>query len=239
MTLNQIKSHSWFRQVNQDLNKGIVVGYDYIPVDKGVLASLKNFSIDPEVAQSQVESNKHDAVSAAYYLMLNKQVVSGGKSASYSDGFYVPRGVHSSLTFLQNINRSPITSRNHANRLSEPIVIRDNDRRALLTQGQVNRNIPNQLPSVKMNTSKISKEPISLSPAIRKYNRGKPKYKIIAADNTLPLTPSQRANKSRIKGTGLSESVDYSIKGEVKNFKVNPRMIGTADNFAFKAEYLH
>ena len=239
MTMSQIKSHPWFRQVNQEVGKGIVVGYDYIPVDKNVLCSLKNFNIDPEQAQFQVENNKHDSVSAAYYLMLNKQVVNGGKSSSYSEGFYVPRGIHSSLTFLQNINRSQNTSRNYATRLSEPIVTREADRRALLTQGQVNRNITNQLPSVKINNAKITKEPISLSPAIRKYNRAKPKYKIVATDNTLPLTPSQRANKNRVKAPGLSESVDYSIKGEVKNFKVNPRMIGTADNFAFKTEYLH
>jgi len=239
MTVAQIKNHPWYKQASQDLHKGIIMGYDYIPVDKGILGSLRNFHIDPEEAQKLVEANKHDSISAAYYLILNKHIVNGGKSQSYSDGWSVPKGPHLSLTFLQNINRGSVHSRAASLRVGDGRnPVRDTDRRALLTQGQVNRSIVNQLPSVKINTPKVSKEPISLSPAIRKYNRAKPKYKLVAADQGVPLTPSQRAGKGKAK-PGLNETVDYSVKNDVKNFKVNPRMIGTAENFVFKADYMH
>lgn len=238
MTVAQIKNHPWFKQVNQDLHKGIIMGYDYIPVDKNILGSLRSFHIDPEEAQQLVETNKHDSISAAYYLILNKHIVNGGKCQSYSDGWSISKGPHSSLTFLQNINRSSNHSRATSLRVGDRNAPREPDRRALLTQGQVNRNIVNQLPSVKINTPKINKEPISLSPAIRKYNRAKPKYKLVATDQGIPLTPSQRGGKSKGKA-GLSETVDYSVKNDVKNFKINPRMIGTAENFVFKADYMH
>ena len=125
-------------------------------------------------------------------------------------------------------------------RLSDTMIAKDNDRKALLSQTQGNRNIPSQLPSVKINTPKVARGPISLSPAIREYNKPKPKYKLVIADNiNSRQTPTQRANKTRGKGSSLSESVDYSVRNDQKVFKYNPRMIGTAENFIFKGDYMH
>lgn len=231
ITISQIKAHPWYRQYNQEIHKGIIVGYDYIPVDKSILSSLRAFSIDPENAQALVENNKHDSTSAAYYLMLSKHIQSGGKCYNYSEEFWVPKVMNSSMTFLQNINRSTNTSRAAPMRMSETSVLKDSERRALLTQAGHNRNGSTGLPSVKGNTPKVTRGPISLSPAIREYNRVKPKYKLVAADNQVSRqTPNQRANRSRGKTNPLNESLEYPIKND-KNFKINPRMIGTAEAY--------
>jgi hypothetical protein len=115
--------------------------------------------------------------------------------------------------------------------MSETSVLKDSERRALLTQAGHNRNGSTGLPSVKGNTPKVTRGPISLSPAIREYNRVKPKYKLVAADNQASRqTPNQRANRSRGKTNPLNESLEYPIKND-KNFKINPRMIGTAEAY--------
>lgn len=224
ITIAQIKAHPWFRQVNQQLTNGIIVGYDYIPIDKSIIGSLKTFNIDPETAQSLVESNKHDSTSAAYYLMLNKHIQNGGKRLNYSEECFIPKATNSSLTFLQNINRSVNSSRAHSKRFSEACVLKDNERRVLMTQSRHNRNGSTGLPSVKGNTNKVTRGIISLSPGIKEYNRGKPKYKLVAADNS---SPGKNVYKAKGNVNPFNDSIEYPVKND-KNYKVNPRMIGTA-----------
>ena len=239
ITLAQIKSHPWYKQYTQELNTGIILGYDYVPVDKNIITSLKNYNIDIENAQSLLEANKHDNTTAAYYLLLNKHLQNGGKTNSFSSDWKIlNNSTNSSLTFIQSINRNSNLLALKA-RASDGCIIKDSETRPLNSQAQQSRNITSQLPSVKNNTPKANKGPISLSPGIREYNRAKPKYKLIVADN-LPnrQTPSRRVNKTRGKNSSLSESVDYSIKNE-KPFKFMGWMIGTAQNFAFKTEYIH
>lgn len=234
ITISQIKNHVWFKQCTQEISKGIVLGYDQVPIDKNILTSLKNYSIDPDTTKSLIETHKHDHVSTAYYLLLNKHLQNGGKTLPAHGDFCPQRHLNSSVTFLQSISRSPNTSRNASMRTSEPNI---NERKGIISQIQTSRNVTSQLPSVKIGTPKVMRGPASLSPAVREYNRVKPKYKLVSTENfAARQTPNQRANKTRGKGPNLSESVEYSVKTNERPFKYNPRMVGTADNFLFKTE---
>ena len=240
ITIPQIKNHIWYKMHTQELSKGIVLGYDYIPVDRNILSALKNYNIDTENAQSLIEANKHDHVSTAYYLLLNKHLQNGGKCFNAAAGEnYSARQSTSSMTFLQNISRSPNSARYSSAgiRISDTNIAREPEKRGLVSQVQHSRNITSGLPSVKVGTPKVIKGPASLSPVVREYNRAKPKYKLVSTENFAAArqTPNQRVNKTRGKGNTLSESVEYPARNE-KPFKYNPRMVGTTDNFFFKTE---
>lgn len=230
LTIPQIKSHAWFKQYNQDINNGIIVGYDYIPVDKTIINSLRSYNIDLEHAQQLIESNKHDNITASYYLLLNKHMQAGGKLNPAIPESNFPK-VSTSMTFMQRINRSPMYRIDASSK--------DNEKKVFLAQAQHSRNFSSQLPSVKVNTPKAAKGPISLSPAIREYNRPKPKYKLVPTESPPRQAPSQRINVTRAKNSSITESLEYSARNDNKPFKANPRMIGTAENFVFKTEYMH
>jgi len=54
--------------------KGIMVGYDLIAVDENVLNLLENYNLDVAQARRCIESNKHNHLSTAYYLLLKKHI---------------------------------------------------------------------------------------------------------------------------------------------------------------------
>ena len=61
-------------------SNGILVGYDNIIVDENILGLLREHGYDLEYARSCIEANKHNSITAAYFLKLKKHIASGGTS---------------------------------------------------------------------------------------------------------------------------------------------------------------
>ena len=66
---------------NKHISKGIIIGYNKIPVDVNILSSLKNYDIDVDYASKCLEANRHNNITTTYYLAMKKFVREGGKSS--------------------------------------------------------------------------------------------------------------------------------------------------------------
>lgn len=60
--------------------KGIVIGYNKIPIETKVLNSLSEMGLDVEKTQSCLEANRHNNLTTAYYLAFKKYLRAGGES---------------------------------------------------------------------------------------------------------------------------------------------------------------
>ena len=77
-TVNQIKSHPWYKQVQSSYSEGILVGYTSIPINKEILEKLAEYMFDVEFSQKCIEANKHNHITTTYYLLLKKYQASEG-----------------------------------------------------------------------------------------------------------------------------------------------------------------
>lgn len=84
-SIEDIRQDEWFIQVSEEVRPGILIGYDHIIVDHGVLKQLEQYSIDLDYTKKCLEANKHNSCTTAYYLLLKKYIQGGGSSiADYS-----------------------------------------------------------------------------------------------------------------------------------------------------------
>jgi 5'-AMP-activated protein kinase catalytic alpha subunit len=76
ITIAQIKQHPWFNAWPTGLSKlpGTIVGIDPAPIDINILKDLKKYNIDVEYAHKCIDANKHNTISATYYLLLKKHL---------------------------------------------------------------------------------------------------------------------------------------------------------------------
>ena len=77
-TIEEIRTHPWFYKVKSEFSAGIQVGYNQMPINKEILAMLKQYGFDLEHSQKCIEANKHDNVTTTYYLLLKKHRASMG-----------------------------------------------------------------------------------------------------------------------------------------------------------------
>jgi 5'-AMP-activated protein kinase catalytic alpha subunit len=61
---------------------GTVVGIDPTPIDLNILKELNSYEIDIEYAHKCMDANKHNHISATYYLLLKKHLKEGGTSVA-------------------------------------------------------------------------------------------------------------------------------------------------------------
>ena len=81
ITISEIKNHPWFNLVKCEENfRGTIVGIDPVPLDPVILESLSEYQIDVEYARKCLEANKHNHITATYYLLLKKHLRNGGES---------------------------------------------------------------------------------------------------------------------------------------------------------------
>jgi len=79
--IDEIRKHPWFNLVKCEENfRGTIVGIDPAPIDPQILASLAEYKIDVEYARKCLEANKHNHITATYYLLLKKHLKGGGES---------------------------------------------------------------------------------------------------------------------------------------------------------------
>lgn len=77
-SIEDIRAHEWFNQVSQQINPGILVGYQNISVDKGILNKLQDYKVDVEYVKKCIEANTHNSLTTGYYLLLKKYIKDGG-----------------------------------------------------------------------------------------------------------------------------------------------------------------
>jgi 5'-AMP-activated protein kinase catalytic alpha subunit len=79
--IEDIRKHPWFNLVKCEENfRGTIVGIDQVPIDPEILKVLNDYSIDIEYAKKCLEANKHNSITATYYLLLKKHLKQGGDS---------------------------------------------------------------------------------------------------------------------------------------------------------------
>lgn len=81
-TIAQIRQHPWYNLVPSEFNfKGIQVGLDPVPIDQNIIERMHNeYEINRQYAKKCIQANKHNHVSATYYLLLKDLLKKGEKS---------------------------------------------------------------------------------------------------------------------------------------------------------------
>jgi 5'-AMP-activated protein kinase catalytic alpha subunit len=82
LNFEQIKAHPWFNIYKREyaIPPGIIIGYNRIPVDEGILQDLERYDMSREHAHRCIDANKHNHVTTTYHLLLKKHLQAGGKS---------------------------------------------------------------------------------------------------------------------------------------------------------------
>lgn len=78
--VEQIRRHPWMRKHSQGSSKGLLVGYNVIPVEERIMQQLHQLGYDTGQVRTAVQANIHNSITAAYYLLLKKFVKEGGSS---------------------------------------------------------------------------------------------------------------------------------------------------------------
>lgn len=81
LTMREIRAHPWYQQVKIKEYCGIYVGRDPIPVDMNIIEQVREVEdVDHEQARKYVASNRHNATTTIYYLLLKRHLRKGGQS---------------------------------------------------------------------------------------------------------------------------------------------------------------
>ena len=79
--IEDIRKHPWFNIVKcEEQYRGTIMGIDPVPIDPEILESLSQYDINIDYAKKCLEANKHNTITATYFLLLKKHVKSGGES---------------------------------------------------------------------------------------------------------------------------------------------------------------
>lgn len=82
LTIEQIKAHSWFSVYKGYVNipKGLIIGYNEMPVDDVIVDSVESLGYDREVIVQSVKNSRHNKLTTTYYLLLQKFIRNGHAS---------------------------------------------------------------------------------------------------------------------------------------------------------------
>lgn len=75
VTIEQIKRHNWCSMSMISISRGILVGRDQMPINRGVLKQLEGYGINVEYAEQCLLANRHNQVTTTYYLLLGKPML--------------------------------------------------------------------------------------------------------------------------------------------------------------------
>jgi len=81
-TIEQIKAHPWFSVYKGyvDIPKGLIIGYNDIPVDEIIIDNVESFGYDRDVIVQSIKNNRHNKLTTTYYLLLQKFIRNGHAS---------------------------------------------------------------------------------------------------------------------------------------------------------------
>ncbi|CAD8136584.1 unnamed protein product [Paramecium pentaurelia] len=82
--LEQIKQHPWFKLYKrvQSIPQGIIIGYSRIPIDDAIVDQLIIKGFNSDYIKKCLDANKHNNLTTAYFLILKKHLINGGKSVA-------------------------------------------------------------------------------------------------------------------------------------------------------------
>lgn len=89
--IKEIREHAWFNTLKEEIQPGILIGYDHIVVDMNILKQLEQYGYNLDYSKKCLEANKHNNVTTAYYLLLKKYIQEGG--ISIADYGYKPEPI--------------------------------------------------------------------------------------------------------------------------------------------------
>ena len=78
-TIAEIRKHKWFRTYSGyvDVPKGLIMGYNEIPIDMAIVKKVEAFGYDREVITQSIKNYRHNKISTLYSLLLRKEVKNG------------------------------------------------------------------------------------------------------------------------------------------------------------------
>lgn len=80
MGLPEIRGHEFYRLYSHSPVEGILVGQHNIPIDQNILREAVRLGSDPEYSRECLLTNKHNAATTTYYLLLKQRHESGFQS---------------------------------------------------------------------------------------------------------------------------------------------------------------
>lgn len=81
-TIEQIRSHPWYKLYPSNDPQGIIVGHHKVNVDEQILAQTVSYGYDVEEVRKNLVNNKHNKMTTLYYLLLLKAVKGGYESSA-------------------------------------------------------------------------------------------------------------------------------------------------------------
>ena len=82
-TIEQIKKHPWFNQINPKINmsEGLLIDYYIVPFDEEIISQMVNeYSFNEQEIKVNLLINKHNNITTTYYLILKKKIRCGQKT---------------------------------------------------------------------------------------------------------------------------------------------------------------
>jgi len=113
--LAEIRAHEFYRLYNHPPSHGILVGRHTIPVDSNILAEAARVGYDPEHTKECLLTNKHNAATTAYYLLLKQRHETGFQSIADINS---KRFDSSLLSYNQSRTSSPRSLRHRSKKKS-------------------------------------------------------------------------------------------------------------------------
>jgi serine/threonine protein kinase len=71
-SIDQIRSHPWYKLYVPNEPQGILVGTHRIPVDDVILDQIPDYNLEKEEVRKHVTNNKHNKMTTLYYLLMLK-----------------------------------------------------------------------------------------------------------------------------------------------------------------------
>ena len=232
-TIDDIRKHPWFAQLNEEVKPGILIGYDHIIVDTFVLKQLERYEIDLDYTKKCLEANKHNNNTTSYYLLLKKYIQGGGSSVAdyYSKGqdlnkteAVIPHPPFKNDELAMFMPKHRKYQESYPNRRTESTggsnsKEKDQFHAFLATQGKHERHS-----SVKVRAN------ASISPKNKKKTlRGRRFEKDFKGKSVTPRPPTMmKTRKPRVFTPGMKESFDFfsyinkfSMSGHSRKFSRN------------------
>lgn len=91
-TIDQIRSHPWYRLNPPNEPQGIIHGYHKISIDDTILAQVSGYGYDQEEIRRLLNNNKHNKMTTLYYLLILKASKNGYISpADINNTSFIPK----------------------------------------------------------------------------------------------------------------------------------------------------
>lgn len=76
-TIEQIRTHPWYKLYTPSEPQGIIYGYHRVTLDETILAQVVNYGYEVEEVRKNLINNKHNKMTTLYYLLMLKAAKSG------------------------------------------------------------------------------------------------------------------------------------------------------------------